>query len=232
MHMSTVKLKLLELTKLSKDEIHLFFRGQDIDARCCYELFRRCLEDRDQDAWEQAYILFEPQVSRWVRSHHLFYNTGEEVLYFTNRAFEKIWAAIPPKKFVKFKNIKHLLSYLKMCVASAIVDYYRNQERSRLGLEKLKDQMDIGETNPNLPSKVSDLWQFTKKMMKDENERLVLYSSFVLGLKPKEMILEFPGYFENVKEVYRTKENILARLRRSSELKEILGERVNEEKIH
>jgi hypothetical protein len=232
MDMSTEKLKLFELTELCKDEIHLFFRGQDIDARCCYEVFRRCFEDRDECAWEQAYILFEPQVSRWVRSHHLFYNTGEEESYFTNRAFEKIWAAIPPKKFEKFKNIKQVLSYLKMCVASAIVDYYRNHERTRLGLEKLKDLIDIRRTSTNLPSKGSDLWQFAKKMMKDENERLVLYASFVLGLKPKEMILEYPGYFENIKEIYQTKENILARLRRSSELKDILSESVRAAKIH
>ena len=161
----------------------------------------------------------------------MFYSTGEEEAYFANRAFEKIWSAIPPKKFVKFENIKHVLSYLKMCVGSAIVDYYRSQERSRLGLEKLKDQMDNAETSPNPSSGRSDLWQFTQKMMKNKNERLVLYASYVLGLKPKEMILEYPGYFKDVKEIYQTKENILARLRRSSGLKEILGESDHEGKM-
>jgi DNA-directed RNA polymerase specialized sigma24 family protein len=220
--MSGVKLELSDLRKHCEGEINLFSRGQDIDTGYCYELFRRCLQDRDQNAWEHAYTLFEPQVARWVRSHRLFYDSGEEVSYFVNRAMDKFWSAISPEKFIRFENIKHLLSYLKMCVGSAIVDFYRRQERSRLGLEKLQEQAEEEVTFQELHTEESELWKMVKGMMKDKNEQVVLYASFVLGMKPKEINAQYPGIFDSVKEIYQIKENILARLRRSDELRNFL----------
>lgn len=220
--MTIAQLDILELTGNCQGEIQKFFAGQDIDPCHCFELFRRCLKDRDQGAWLQAYTVFEPQVSRWVRSHRLFYSTGEEEAYFANRAFEKFWSAITPKKFVNFKDLKQLLSYLKMCVGSVVIDYYRKQERAQLGLEKLQQQPQLTHSNPKLYRGESELWQLTRGMMKDENERLVLHASFVLGLKPQEMLTQYPGAFEDVKEIYQTKENILSRLRRSQDLREFL----------
>ena len=226
--MSIAQLELLELTHHCQCEIQNFFAGQDLDPCHCFELFRRCLKDRDQDAWTQAYTLFEPQVSRWVRSHRLFYSTGEDEAYFANRAFEKFWSAIPPKKFARFKDLKQLLSYLKMCVGSTVVDYFRKQERVRLGLEKSHQQPHPTHANPKLYQGESELWQFTKGMMNDKNERLVLHASFVLGLKPQEILNQYPDAFQEINEIYQTKENIIARLRRSDDLREILDKRINE----
>jgi hypothetical protein len=50
-----------------------------------------------------------------------------------------------------------------------------------------------------------------------------VYASFALGLKPREIYARSGGLFDDVKEVYRVKENVLARLRRDPELKKILG---------
>jgi hypothetical protein len=44
-----------------------------------------------------------------------------------------------------------------------------------------------------------------------------------LALKPREIYTRSGGLFDNVKEVYRVKENVLARLRRDAELKEFLS---------
>jgi len=218
------KLELSDLRKHCEEEINLYFQGQDIDARHCHELFRRCLQERDQNAWEQAYTLFEPQIFRWVRSHRLFLDSGEEVSYFVNRALEKMWSAIPPDKFARYTSLKHLLSYLKMCVGSAVVDHYRKQERSRLGIEKLRDHIETNAMPRKLHTEDSELWQMLDQMMKNKNERMVLYASFVLGLKPKEIDVEFSGIFSSVKEIYRVKENILSRLRRDHDLVKFLGE--------
>jgi hypothetical protein len=115
-----------------------------------------------------------------------------------------------------------------MCVGSTLVDYFRKQERTRLGLEKLHQQPRSTLSNPKLYQGESELWQFTKGMMKDKNERLVLHASFVLGLKPQEIINQYPHAFQEINEIYQTKENIIARLRRSDDLREILDKRINE----
>ena len=50
----------------------------------------------------------------------------------------------------------------------------------------------------------------------------MVYGSFVLALKPRELYAQFRETFRDVKEVYRVKENVLARLRRDAELQEFL----------
>lgn len=229
--MSIVNMEISNLKMHCEVEINLFYRGQDNDACHCYELFRRCFQNRDQNAWNQIFILFEQQVTRWVRSHLLFNNSGEEASYFVNRAFEKIWNAIPPLRFEKFDNIKKILGYLKMCVNSAIVDHYRKEERSRLGIEKLKEQVATEETYQESNLTEGELWQLILELMKNNNECVILYASFILGLKPKEILVEYSKKFENINEIYQIKENILSRLRRSQELREFLREQENEEFI-
>jgi DNA-directed RNA polymerase specialized sigma24 family protein len=227
--MSIGKLELSDLRKYCGEEINLYFQGQNTDGRYCFELLRRCLQERDQNAWEHAYILFEPQVTRWVRSHRLFFASGEEVSYFVDRALEKMWISISPEKFSRFLNIQSLLRYLKMCVGSVIIDHYRNQER--INLEELSDRQ--GSVNPQQESNVEnyvfnkvnaeEIWRLAKSLVNSEREYDVLYGSFILGLKPSEIYTHFPDKFSNVKEIYRIKENMLSRFRRNEELRIFLG---------
>jgi hypothetical protein len=216
--MTIVKLELTDLRKQCEEEINLYLQGQDIDGSYCFELFRRCLEKRDQYAWEQVYTLFEPQVARWVRSHHLFYDSGEEVSYFVNRALEKIWSAIPPEKFSRFENLKQLLRYLKMCVGSSIIDFYRKQEQTRLSIDKLREDVKSEVATGFVYNEDSELWARLENLMKNKKEQVVLYASFVLGKKPREIFSEFSGTFSSVQEIYRVKENIISRLRRNNDV--------------
>jgi hypothetical protein len=59
--------------------------------------------------------------------------------------------------------------------------------------------------------------------MQSEQERRVIYGSFALALKPREIYAQSGELFDDVKEVYRIKENVLARLRRDAELRKLLG---------
>ena len=61
-------------------------------------------------------------------------SSGEDVLYFVNCAFEKIWIALTPEKFSHFTQLASLLSYLKMCMHSVIVDHNRLQEQADLSV--------------------------------------------------------------------------------------------------
>jgi hypothetical protein len=66
-------------------------------------------------------------------------------------------------------------------------------------------------------------WGIVLGRLHDEKERLVIDESFVLGLKPREIYDKYPQKFTDVDEVYKIKQNILARLRRDPELKKLLG---------
>lgn len=204
-----------------------FFNRLEHDPRFCFELFRRAINDHDQQAWEFIYEQYRPLVSGWVERHSLFSATEEETQYFVNRAFEKMWAAITPAKFEKFPNLKSVLSYLQMCVHSALVDNVRSRERAAL-----IDQDELSRTPaarvPNVEQQVGrrvereELWGWINDRLKNDKERRVVFGTFALAMKPRELYTQFPDSFEDVNEVYRVKENVMARLRRDDALKKLL----------
>lgn len=209
-------------------ETERFFHRQQHDPRYCFELFRRAIIDRSQRAWELVYRQYRPLVAGWVERHSAFASSGEEIQYFVNRAFEKMWSALPAEKFERFPNLKSLLRYLQMCVHSVILDQVRNTEQVVLSPEPEVLAAGGQATAPGVERQaLSQLeqqafWQEINTRLNSDQERRVVYGSFVLGLKPRQLYAHYPDVFRNVQEIYRVKENVLARLRRDDELKELL----------
>lgn len=205
-------------------ETELFMQHRTYDPRYCFELFRRAILHRDQCAWEHIYAQYRPQVAKWVQRHPAFPSAGEEVQYFVNRAFEKMWLALTPDRFSHFANLKSLLRYLQMCVHSAILDVVRASECpvADTPVEILAEES--GSNEPAVEHAVQErmqqqaLWREIDARLRSDQERRVMYGSFVLALKPRELYAQYPNTFRDVKHVYRVKENVLARLRRDSEL--------------
>jgi hypothetical protein len=88
----------------------------------------------------------------------------------------------------------------------------------------------VGETaNPTVETWVLDrmqrqtLWKEVSARLKNEKERRVMYGLYVLGLKPRELHAQHPDLFRNAVEIYRVRENVIARLQRDVELAQSLG---------
>lgn len=211
-------------------ETELFFRHQSYDPHYCFELFRRAIVDHNQRAWELIYAQYRPLVAGWVKHHSAFPTSGEEVQYFVNRAFEKMWVALTPDKFSRFPNLKSLLRYLQMCVHSVIVDQVRVAEQSVVGVQVEALAAEGRVRGPGVENQAldwvqrQDFWDQINARLHNEKERRVVYGSFVLALKPRELYAQFQETFQDVNEIYRVKENVLARLRRDTELQKLLGE--------
>jgi DNA-directed RNA polymerase specialized sigma24 family protein len=209
-------------------ETELFFQRQRYDPRYCFELFRRAIVQRSQRAWELVYAQYRSQVARWVERHSAFATCGEEVQYVVNRAFEKMWAAMTPDKFGRFPDLKSLLRYLQLCVNSVILDQVRGAEQAVAGIPVDELAFEISEDGPDVEDQALDrlrrqeVWEEIDTRLRGEKERRVMYGSFVLALKPREIYVQFSDSFRDVQEVYRVKENVIARLRRDSELKKLL----------
>ncbi|HEX6386489.1 MAG TPA: sigma-70 family RNA polymerase sigma factor, partial [Anaerolineae bacterium] len=179
--------------------------------------------------WEYVYRQYQPLVAGWVERHSQFRASHEEVQYFLNRAFEKMWRVLTPEKFSDFPDLKSLLRYLQMCVHSVIVDAVRRQEQTQpldevrqaavhnLGAQPVEEWV-LGQVQRE------ELWSFLLERLKDEKEEKVVYGSFVLGLKPSQLYAEFEETFESVNEVYRVKENVMARFRRDQDLLDFLDD--------
>jgi DNA-directed RNA polymerase specialized sigma24 family protein len=223
------RLTLTGIAHRCAQETEHFFQRRSYDPQYCFELFRRAILERNQRAWELVYAQYRPLVAGWVGRHSAFSVSGEEVQYFVNRAFEKMWAALTPGKFGHFPNLKSVLRYLQMCVHSAVLDHVRVTDQPVVGVpvEGLADES--GPSGSSAENQVlarvhrQEFWDEIKARLRNEKEHHVVYGSFVLALKPRELFAHFQETFRDVNEVYRVKENVLARLRRDAELEKLLA---------
>jgi DNA-directed RNA polymerase specialized sigma24 family protein len=219
-------LSITGLRHLCAQESDRFFRRQEHDPRYCFELFRRAVYQRNEFAWELVYAQYQPLVRGWVERHSLSATADEETQYFVNRAFEKMWTALTPQKFGNFPDLKSVLGYLQMCVHSVIVDHLRSKERATLlDDERFSAIADEGQSTVErqVGSRLDrgELWRQLNERMRNDKERKIIYGSFVLAMKPREIFAQFSDSFDNIEEIYRVKENVMARLRRDKELKKI-----------
>lgn len=221
-----VDLRLLTLAGIAHRcarETELFFQRLSHDPRYCFELFRRAIIERSHRAWEFVYAQYQPQVARWAERHSAFSSCGEEVSYVVNRAFEKMWLSLTPDKFSRFPDLKSLLRYLQVCVHSVIVDHVRVAEQAIAGVpvkhpgQTVEEQV-LGRVQQQ------EFWGEIEARLRNEKERRVVYGSFILGLKPREIFMRYRETFRDVSEVYRVKENVLARLGRDTRLEKLVGE--------
>jgi hypothetical protein len=221
-------LPLADLAERCGQESERFFKHAASDPRYCYELMRRALSERDQQAWNTIYPQYQPLVQSWVMRHPAFAASGEEAAYFVNAAYEKLWVAITPAKFGKFPDLRSLLRYLQLCVHSVISDHMRHTTLQTLQLQpEIADTVQI---QPDIAAGVVDrvqhtaFWNLIAARLQDTKERQVMYGSFVLGLKPRELLKQFESTFQSIDEIYRVKENLLERLRRDPALQQFVGE--------
>lgn len=218
------------MAHLCGQETARFYNRQAHDPRYCAELFRRAAVERDQGAWAIVYAQYQPLVTGWVQRHPAYPAAGEEAAYFVNRAFEKLWSAMTPQKFARFPDLKSILRYLQMCVNSAIVDHARAAELAELELAAGVGaapghggaQTREMESQAIAQDLQGGLWGYLDERLKDERERVVLHGCYVLDLRPRQLCDQYPRLFHDVGEVYRVKQNILARLRRDPEIRHFL----------
>jgi DNA-directed RNA polymerase specialized sigma24 family protein len=224
------QLSLAAIRQRCAEESERFFRRLRHDAAYCYELFRRALADGSAAAWDGLYAQYQRLVASWVRRHPSFAAAGEDADYFANRAFEKLHLALTPDKFSRMPDLQSVLRYLQMCVHSALVDYGRALSRApeEAPLEALA-AVDPDRHSP-VEALVLDgarrdaLWAWLSARLHTEQERAVIYGSFVLDLKPRELQRAFKDTFNGIDEVYRVKQNLLERLRRDPEFGQFLAD--------
>jgi len=222
-------LNLADLAKRCGQETDLYFTRQDSDSRYCFELFRRAILDKDMDAWRMIITQYQSLVARWVdkwfSKHPDFSSTHDEAQDFIAQAFERFWVSFTPAKLEKSQSLAAILRYLQMCVNGAITDTWRKLRYLQIERENTEDEQEYSKPDPTPEDvlQVSEFWQLIKKKSKDSKEYIVVYASFSLGLSPREILVEYPGIFKDIHEIYQCKANLLDRLERDEEIKGFVG---------
>ena len=215
-----------DLAQRCAQETDLYFAHHDFDSSYCFELFRRAMGNNDEHALEVVIIQYQPLVARWVdrwmNRHPDFPTVHDEAQDFIAQAFERFWSSFTPAKFERSRNIAEILKYLQMCVHGAIMDAWRKLRRLQLEQEMRDEEQEFFEPAPTPEERLQkdEFWQLVKKKTKDPKEYTVVYASFCLSLSPREILVEYPGVFSGIKEIYQHKANLLDRLGRDDELQD------------
>lgn len=215
-----------DLAQRCAQETDLYFNRKDFDTRYCFELFRRAIVVRDNDAWNAVYAQYASEVEKWVYRHPEFAFLNEEAQDFIVQAFGRFSKYFTAEKFTNSRNLAAILSYLQMCVNGAITDTWRKLRRVQIEQESREEEQEFSESDPTPEDLLQndEFWRLIKNKAKD-SEYIVVYASFYLALSPREILAEYPGEFSSVKEIYQHKANFLERLARDEEIKEFARRR-------
>jgi RNA polymerase sigma factor (sigma-70 family) len=216
------QLALAAVAQRCGEESARFSQGQPHDDSYCYELFRRAIVERAGEAW--AYIIqqYRGLVRDWIWQHS-FAASIDDHDDLATRAFERFWAAVPAQRFGEFPRLAGLLRYLKLCVFHALVDDVRAQRswQSHRAPGEQADEVEGRRVDDEVLDEAARaaLWETIEAVLPDPAERLVIYLSCVIGLKPREIARRHGAVYPTVEEVYRRKRLALERLRRDQRLR-------------
>jgi len=223
--MTVGDLPVLELARRCREETLRFLSGQDRDDAYCFEIFKRAVVSRDEEAWAAIVGQYRGIVLAYVGQHTVAAMLHESDDYWINRAFQRFWSAVGPERFAGFPDLPALLKYLKLCVHSVLMD----EIRARRAETSLSDVPEMTPASANAERNVigslsaQQLWATVMRELHDEAEQKVAYLSFARDLKPAEIAARHSSLFASVADVYRIKRNIIERLRRSPEIRAFLG---------
>ena len=210
---STKTLNVSGLAQRCRQETDRFFRENSADNRYCFELFRRAILHKNEYAWELLTRQYNGLVTGWVRRHEQLPLLNDDPEEFVSRALLQFWHAMTPEKFAQFTSLEALLSYLKMCSWSAVAMEARKKRVEQIELESAYGAGSSGDLASDL--RAGELWAAVEQVCKNDEERCVAESAFVFDMKAGEISQTHPDLFSSVKQVYRVKENLTARLRRN-----------------
>jgi len=213
------------LIQEAHDEIQCFLRRQPTEGACAFEVFRRAIVLRNEQAWSGIYELYHGLVSSWIlRRTRGWYGDDHELL--VNEVFAKFSRSMSPQKLEHFGSAAAILAYLRCCAGSVVVDHHRSQQ-ARLREEPLAsiDQEALLDDPAEVVATqlaTQAVWQIIDSEVTSSEERLILRAVCALGLSPRELQQRYPVVFPTVEDIYRIKRKLVDRLRRNQELQALL----------
>lgn len=184
-----------------------------------YELFRRAILDRDEEAWATIYERYRSLLMAWAARTTVHAYLHGECAEIADQALARAWAALTPDRFAMFPSLAKLLSYLHACVATTAID----SARAQIVRERLAQRLDA--SAPATPEETvlaaqdrAAFWRTVSALATTPAERVILVDSFVHGLPPREICARHPKIFATAREVSNVKYRLFARLQRNPEV--------------
>lgn len=196
----------------------------------CFELFRRAIAEKSEQCWAVIYQQYQKLVYRWVldfaKSSDPIDDLSIEDLVMD--AFTAFWRAYTIEKLNNAGGLGSILSYLKSCVATTVLQARRKAGKTLLKTEWDESVIDTQPATTNAADweqmsfkqvSVNQLWTIVDSCCHDEKERVIARLSFVADLKPNNILEHYPDLFADVAEIYTVRRNLKNRLKRNAQLR-------------
>lgn len=187
-----------------------------------YELFRRAIVERDEDAWAALALRYRGLMSAWAMRCSAAQAAGEPCEDLADEAFARAWMALSPERFRAFPSLAALLAYLRRCVSATAIDAARRRATHDCEFEDMEDSAELSVEEGVLDRmERAELWQLVSGLAHTEGERVALYERFALDLPPRTIYARHPALFPHINAVYTAIRNLCDRLRRHKRLAEL-----------
>lgn len=215
-HSRLAPLSFPEIVRRCQEETNRYIQKKVSDDRYCFELFRRALDENLSEALGAIYTQYSPLIHIWLRQGKGLAQIDEPIDGVIGKIFDKFWMAMSQKKFADFPTLKALLAYLKMTTGTVVLDYLRAIKPATIELPPELPASDCEKPGEQLSKE--ELLEQIKLKLNDDDEKLVFFAMYTLGMKPREIHSEWSERFSSVQRVNQIRQNIVERLRRDDEL--------------
>ncbi|MBN8594134.1 MAG: sigma-70 family RNA polymerase sigma factor [Anaerolineae bacterium] len=196
--MSLEDLPLEDLILLCKQAYADYMRKRAHNQACVYELLRRALAAKSDDALQAVYDIYMPQFRSWVLKHPSFPYIDETAEYFASEAFTKFYFALRGERFAHFPTVGQIFQFAKVCVHNAVAQYARDHGNNDAPLSDVDFQ---DNHDPWAEWEAGELWELIEDLLSTDRQRKLARLVFVLGMKPAEIVAIFPEEWENERSV-------------------------------
>jgi DNA-directed RNA polymerase specialized sigma24 family protein len=180
-----------------------------------FELFRRAIEERDEQAWSEGSARYRPLLAAWAGRCGGNAGIRERCDDIADNAYARAWVAMASKSFASFPTLAALLGYLRMCVMAVVIDNARvDMHIDRLGQAIEADAVVTPEQIVLDQLDRDELWRIASSVAQTAQERCILVASYLYNLSPQAILERYPDLFANVSQIYAGKRNLLSRLKR------------------
>jgi DNA-directed RNA polymerase specialized sigma24 family protein len=191
------------------------YEQRSSDCEAGYELFRRAILARDEDAWIEIGTRYRAMLIAWAGQSSVMGSIDEGCEDVADRALARAWSALSPERFTSFPNLAALMGYLRTCVSATAIDMARARAVRERAYQKL-DPVVTATPEQVVIEEIErvDLWRAVLGAIACEQERTVLIESFQLNLPPRAILARHPDLFGDVGDVYMAKRHLIGRLQR------------------
>ena len=194
-------------------------KEMELCSESCFALLNRALTSESDEPWTYFYLAFEPWVNSRVRSYCFRYRLSDTLVdHFVNITFFRYWRSLHGKP-EKLTDYRHALNYLRVCARSTVLDSTKNSTQTS-DQELDTDQM---AAPPVRHDDFDRLWQIVLDEIENDRDRLLVHCYIVQDLKPRSILDEYAGIWEDTYEIKKEWQRVRRQMRRSYALRQWFG---------